>query len=284
MPRDPQAPSNVLDYVQTRAELRNYIDRELPGWHCWLDTALVVLGTREADELHLVPKDVIIERLELLADEMCNELGELGARIGRDYAQQAPFFDLSEQRALEPWTRWQNEVGSDELPMSSENSLPLPTGPSATKPFSHQQLGNRVASRDVIGNLLALGYLRTLSQQRRTGLEARRRWAAQLVGVDLLPYTSDALPLGPSVIPPQYEDPGFNHQLARPAPISRALAVVVVVYLGLPGPLSPGHDGGNQLELPTNAFAKASEKLREAEEHPDADPWLLRQGVDLRQR
>lgn len=141
-----------------------------------------------------------------------------------------------------------------------------------------------VASRDVIGNLLALGYLRTLSQQRRTGLEARRKWAAHLVAADLMPFTTDARQHEAEVLPPQYEDPGFDHQLACRAPIPRALAVVVAVYLGLPGPLSPRQDGGNQLELPSKAFEKASEKLREAEESPNPDPWLLRQGVDLRRR
>ncbi len=284
MARDPQAPSNVLDYVQTRGELRNYIDRQLPGWHCWLDTALAVLGTREADELHLVTKDMIIERLEMLAGEMCAELGQLGERIGREYAQQAPFFDISEQCALEPWTRWQSEVRSDELAMSGEDSLPLPATSPTARPFSHAQLGNRVASRDVIGNLLALAHLRTLSRQRRSGLEVRRKWAAQIVAADVLPYTKDPLPSGTNVLPPQYEDPGFNQTLARVAPIPRALAVVVVVYLGLPVSLSPGHDGGNQLYLPGKAFEKASERLREAAEHRDPDPWLLRQGVELRKR
>ena len=61
MRRDPEAPSNILDHVETRQELRNYIDRQLPGWHCWLDTALVVLGTREADESQLVTKEVLMK-------------------------------------------------------------------------------------------------------------------------------------------------------------------------------------------------------------------------------
>jgi len=52
----------------------------------------------------------------------------------------------------------------------------------------------------------------------------------------------------------------------------------------VPGPLSPRHDGRNQLDLPSKAFEKASEKLREAEAGPNSDPWLLRQGVDLRKR
>ena len=173
---------------------------------------------------------------------MCTELGELGTRIGREYAQQAPFFDISDQCALEPLTRWQSEMRSDDLLMSSEDSLPLPTNAAGVRPFAHAQLGNRVASRDVIGNLLALGHLRTLIRQRRKGREIRRKWAAQLVAVDLLPYTSEATTHGTQVLPPQYEDPGFNHELARRAPIPRALAVVVAVYLGLPGPLSPGHE------------------------------------------
>lgn len=279
MARNPRAPSNILDNVQTRKELRDYLDEQLPGWTCWLDAALAVLDTRDRDELQLVTRVELMARLEALAEEMYKELGQLGEVIGREYAQKSPYYDLSEQRAWEPYARWQGEGPDLGIVWASveRDPMPITCTMKGTRPFSHLQLGGRVASRDVIGNLLGLAHLKTLNPQRRGGLGIRRFWAVHMVATELAPCLRKACSKTRPLLPDRYLDPAFDPANARQGPVSKALAVVLAVYLGLPGRASPQFDP-KRLHLPLNIAKKTTSALTRALRAPDPDVWRIRQG------
>ena len=275
-------PSRILHVVTRRTELRPYIDAHLPGWGCWFRMALQTLHVREQDELDLQTKKNIVATLEQLGCEMREELGALGRRVGEAYAQKAPFQDLSEQVPLENYTRWQGEGPQLGVYVAAVQTKPIPFTDDGKggRPFSHAELGGRVASRDVIGNLLALGHLKSLKRQRQKGLELRRQWAAHMVALEFGRFLQSNCP-GEAVLPERFTDPTFDESTASREGVSKALAIVVAAYLGHPGMYSPYVEGlgEDELNFPDSIFDSTETKLNEALKAPDENVWHIRQGT-----
>jgi hypothetical protein len=149
------------------------------------------------------------------------------------------------------------------------------------RPFSHHELGGKVVSRDLIGNLLAYALRARTPPDQGAGLQQRRRWAAQMVACDIGPFIRAQLRPAEKVLPDQeLRDPSFDEANARATAVSVALGAVITVFLGLPYEDSP--DWAPERQLTPMAQKKAQEMLSAALKAPDPKVWELRQGLHLK--
>jgi len=98
--------TNVLDRARTRAELRAFVLRELPGWEPWLTLAVVEVQ-RSAWDHHLFKTErELIEDIRTFAAELVAGFGADADRLFLPIAQRRPDYPLGGNLdAVEKFTR-----------------------------------------------------------------------------------------------------------------------------------------------------------------------------------